>query len=1279
MPNTVTRAADFVDSIGVNAHLDDNSTTYATNNIAAQLSYLGISNVRANASNQNLSTYLSLGRQGVKFDLIATTTNLSQEISWINSVAPYVISVEGPNEINYAPVFYKGLSGAAAGDAYQADLYNAVHSNAVLAGVKVLPFSLSIGASEIGYGNVSAYADEGNVHAYLAGGSAPYYALGYETAAVTTVVGKPTVITETGYYTQQDGYAGVNQDVQAKWLMDTLLQDSANGIAKTYLYELDDLTPDSSNSLSDYGLFMASGQPKQAAIDIHNLTSVLADAGSNASSFTPVASNFIVTGLPANHGFDTVFAKSNGNYDVALWSEPDIYNESSGTESEVAPSMVTVALGGAYNVSIFDPVIGTAAIGSYTNVTSVQVALATDPIIVEVTPTGATIPARSNAGPVSLGTGSSSIVVNLSEDAFAGDATFTVAVDGTQIGGVQAATASHSLGQTQTFTLHGDFAPGSHMVTVTFLDDASSRSSTTDRNLYVDSIGAGGTTTAVNAALMGAGSQNFTATLPSAVALPGGAPPALAGVTLGTGSSSIVVDVSEDAWMGDAQFTLAVDGNQIGGVQTAAASHSLKQTQAFTLDGNFGPGAHTVTADFLNDAYDGTSSTDRNLYVDSIGAGGTTTAVNAALFSDGSQNFTATLPSPPTLPTPPTPPTKPITGVTLGTGSSSIVVDVSEDAWMGDAQFTLAVDGNQIGGVQTAAASHSLKQTQAFTLDGNFGPGAHTVTADFLNDAYDGTSSTDRNLYVDSIGAGGTTTAVNAALFSDGSQNFTATLPSPPTLPTPPTPPTKPITGVTLGTGSSSIVVDVSEDAWMGDAQFTLAVDGNQIGGVQTAAASHSLKQTQAFTLDGNFGPGAHTVTADFLNDAYDGTSSTDRNLYVDSIGAGGTTTAVNAALMGAGSQNFTATLPSPPTPPTKPITGVTLGTGSSSIVVDVSEDAWMGDAQFTLAVDGNQIGGVQTAAASHSLKQTQAFTLDGNFGPGAHTVTADFLNDAYDGTSSTDRNLYVDSIGAGGTTTAVNIALLGAGSIGATVTLPSTAVAGVTLGKGSSSIAVSVSEDAWMGDAQFTLAVDGNQIGGVQTATALHSQNQVQAFTLNGDFGPGAHTVTADFLNDAYGGTSSTDRNIYVDNISAGATTTAVNVALMGDGSQNFTATLPSPTALNAATAASVGSASPSSASGQVEGISLGSGAASVTLSGSNTVQAGSATDIFNLAIGNGGNDTINGFKVAIDRIHLGGYNLPNPAASVVPMGFNSVLNLSDGTTLTFAHTQGLTASNFV
>jgi hypothetical protein len=112
--------------------------------------------------------------------------------------------------------------------------------------------------------------------------------------------------------------------------------------------------------------------------------------------------------------------------------------------------------------------------------------------------------------------------------------------------------------------------------------------------------------------------------------------------------------------------------------------------------------------------------------------------------------------------------------VTIGSGSDTLALQVSEDAWKGDAQFTVSVDGVQIGGTQTATASHSAGQTQTFDVLGNFGAGTHTVTINFVNDAYGGTSATDRNLYV--TGATIDDTVVSGAtlsLYSQGSKSFT--------------------------------------------------------------------------------------------------------------------------------------------------------------------------------------------------------------------------------------------------------------------------------------------------------------------------------------------------------------------------------------------------------------------------------------------------------------------------------------------------------------------------
>ena len=607
------------------------------------MAYLGIVNLRTQPPDAQLATYVALGQQGIKFDIISSNTDLPQQIAFLNSIAPYVALTEGPNEVNTDPVSYNGLSGAAAADAYQADFYNAVHSDPALANVAVLPFSLSVGGSITGYGNVAAYADAGNVHGYASDGVPPYYMLTYAVNSITTTPGKPVYMTETGYYTLNDGQSGVNQDVQAKWSMDTLLQNSADGVVQTYFYQLEnDFANPANDSQNNYGLFNVDGSPKQSAIDIHNLTTILADPGANASTFTPGSLAYTVSGLPQYSGFQNLYAKSDGSFDIALWYEPVFFNSATGVEAAVASVPITVVLGGYYNVSVFDPVTGTAAISTAQDVTSVQLSLGTDPLIVSVTAVPGAPPVSANP-PFTIGSGPDAITLGISEDAWLGDAQYTVAVDGNQIGGVQTASALHDQGQSQAVTVAGSFGAGNHTVTVTYLNDAYGGSSQTDRNLFVDNVTVDGVTTA-GAALLGDGSQNFGVTIPAGTPTP---PPSsgIGGVVLGSGPDSITVGISEDAWLGNAQFTLAVDGNQIGGVQTADAIHGLGQSAPYKLEGSFGAGQHIVTATFLNDAYGGTPSTDRNLYVDSATAGGVTTQLGLVQYGDGSTSFNVTLPA----------------------------------------------------------------------------------------------------------------------------------------------------------------------------------------------------------------------------------------------------------------------------------------------------------------------------------------------------------------------------------------------------------------------------------------------------------------------------------------------------------------------------------------------------------------------------------------------------------------------------------------------------------
>src|SRR5262249_29472769 len=155
------------------------------------------------------------------------------------------------------------------------------------------------------------------------------------------------------------------------------------------------------------------------------------------------------------------------------------------------------------------------------------------------------------------------------------------------------------------------------------------------------------------------------------------------------------------------------------------------------------------------------------------------------------------------------------------------------------------------------------------------------------------------------------------------------------------------------GKGSDSLVLMISEDAYLGDAQFTVSMDGIQLGGTFTATVSHKSGSSQNFTFLGDWAPGMHTVTVNFLNDAYAGTPATDRNLYVNAISYDGTATGQSATLASAGPKSFnvtdTTSVPSPPP--------VNTGSGSDTLVVNMSEDEYKGDAKFTVSMDGKQLG----------------------------------------------------------------------------------------------------------------------------------------------------------------------------------------------------------------------------------------------------------------------------------------------------------------------------------
>ena len=117
----------------------------------------------------------------------------------------------------------------------------------------------------------------------------------------------------------------------------------------------------------------------------------------------------------------------------------------------------------------------------------------------------------------------------------------------------------------------------------------------------------------------------------------------------------------------------------------------------------------------------------------------------------------------------------------------------------------------------------------------------------------------------------------------------------------------------TPSAGTGTLNLSLSEDAWKGDAQFSVAIDGTTVGAPQTVTTLHSSGATQNFAFSQGLTPGTHDVAVSFLNDSYGGSSGADRNLYIDGASVGGTAVAGAAAtLLSASTQHITINVPAP-------------------------------------------------------------------------------------------------------------------------------------------------------------------------------------------------------------------------------------------------------------------------------------------------------------------------------------------------------------------------------
>ncbi|MFG1285277.1 hypothetical protein, partial [Xanthobacter autotrophicus] len=400
---TSNGASDFVNSLGVSTKSSDYIDAYKNASLVINaLDYLNITLVRDSYSQygQGKEVVDALAAAGIRTDLVVEDYVVSGGEAGLDAyiaalkafVAEHpgsLIAVEGPNEVNSATFTYNGLTSTEAITAFQRDLYTAIKSDPELSSVVV--YNTSVADNSATYstlGDLGAYSDAANVHAYPNTGRSPDAQMEAAFArAQSASTGDPIVVTETGYSTLSSANGiGTNEDAQAKLILQNMLDAYEDGAGQIYLYELLDTptlgTGDKPQEAS-FGLFNADGTPKLAATAIHNLTTILS-FGNDGSASTAQDTEFTLTGAPAST-HSMVLTKSGDVYDIVVWSDVTVWDDVNDKEIVNPTTTVTVNLGETVtSVRIYDPLNGLTPIATYTNVSSFTIPVSDHPLVIEV-------------------------------------------------------------------------------------------------------------------------------------------------------------------------------------------------------------------------------------------------------------------------------------------------------------------------------------------------------------------------------------------------------------------------------------------------------------------------------------------------------------------------------------------------------------------------------------------------------------------------------------------------------------------------------------------------------------------------------------------------------------------------------------------------------------------------------------------------------------------------------------------------------------------------------
>lgn len=363
------RAADeFVDSMGINVHMEYTSTPYGDYGaINRALQLLGMRHFRDEINDTDASFVNELQQIGtVGYSLCGLIEGgndypprgkklyADAVVPMIRNLKPVIEAIEEPNEPDNPKFLYDGVPYPQGAVDESADLWNIVQNNPEISSLPVVALSEG-NAPDFKYLAAitpppAPYATYGNMHAYQAGGVGDNLLADWYIPYPRLLTGNDVLwTTEMGYHNNTnfltDGeQQGVSERASAIYLPIAFLSGFNSRVFRTFSYELIDENPQGGDSgEGHYGLLHYDGSPKPAFVALKNLIELLREPG--VRGFAPGSLEIIFSSAPPTMRY-TLLQKSTGEFYLALWNDVPVYQIATATTPgiDIYPARVLVTL-----------------------------------------------------------------------------------------------------------------------------------------------------------------------------------------------------------------------------------------------------------------------------------------------------------------------------------------------------------------------------------------------------------------------------------------------------------------------------------------------------------------------------------------------------------------------------------------------------------------------------------------------------------------------------------------------------------------------------------------------------------------------------------------------------------------------------------------------------------------------------------------------------------------------------------------------------------------------